>query len=869
MLKNFPDTNFFIKHNSAINLNNYLPYRNNNNNSKKNYKFNELNPIHSERNMNTQRTRNYKTPNREYKSKMVNSSMNLKAFNIPNSLRIPKKTESFFIQNNSNINSNINSNSLLNSVRYISSPLLNQQDYIKNSCISNINNNNNKNNFKKTLILDLDETLVHSAFYPFRTKSDIILNINLDGKNHIIHVLKRPNLDYFLKKVSEIYNIIIFTASLSQYASPLIDILDPKNKFKRLFRENCLKRNGFYIKDLNQIGKNFKDIIIIDNNPISFIMNQDNGLPIMTWYENMNDNELIKLIPLLEYLSNVNDVRPIINQIVNRESNEIDFKIVDNLLLKYDRKIEDDKNYMINGAYNNLDKKEKENNYYKQNILINKEKIDINNINAKNNSFNEKYSYNGNDKIYNFPYNNKQIYYSLSNMSYDEIQNEGYIENNKANLENDYMNIFNGYRKNLIKNKNKMNLFMKTKEIFNFSNNNDNRLIQKENNKQISDDGNSFNKINNNNQFSKDKSENYLKYGINKNNNNYNFIYMSKKNNNLFNDYNNSENIFQTPKDLSSNFCQCDDYEIPKESITINYQEKNRIKQNSFDGINNISSQKIQENNLKDISSYRSNSVINKNKPKNFNLPSNNIYNQNQLYKKPINIKEKNNQGQNIYEAKKIINYDLKEEEENKDEKSIYKSKIEERKERLKEMKRKIEEINRDIKKTEQYYYQTQRKSNKQNKDNIYNNNVKTSRHTFNRMNINYQDENISNEDINPDSYKAQIIDTDINRNDNKENDDLNKRENIFNKKNKYSNINIYRNSKVKYMHENRSEVTHIDDKYIKKKENDFYFQTPNLKKGKFKNSIFKNYANNAINKSNGQINKTSNKNKSENTYIS
>ena len=106
-------------------------------------------------------------------------------------------------------------------------------------------------------------------------------------------------------------------------------------------------------------------------------------------------------------------------------------------------------------------------------------------------------------------------------------------------------------------------------------------------------------------------------------------------------------------------------------------------------------------------------------------MPNNNIYNQNQLYKKPINIKEKNNQNQNISEAKKIINYDLKEEE-NKDEKSSYKSKIEERKERLKEMKRKIEEINRDIKSTEQYYYQTQRKENKQNKENVYNNNVKT-----------------------------------------------------------------------------------------------------------------------------------------------
>ena len=70
-----------------------------------------------------------------------------------------------------------------------------------------------------------------------------------------------------------------------------------------MFRQNCIKKNGFYIKDLNQFGNNFKDIIIIDNNPISFIMNRDNGLPIMTWYENMNDDELIKFIPLLEFLS--------------------------------------------------------------------------------------------------------------------------------------------------------------------------------------------------------------------------------------------------------------------------------------------------------------------------------------------------------------------------------------------------------------------------------------------------------------------------------------------------------------------------------------------------------------------------------------
>ena len=859
MLNNFPNTNFFIKHNSAINLNNYLPYKSNNNKSKKNYKFNDLNPIHSQREMNNPKSRNYETPNRQYNSKMTSASMYLNSLNIYNSFKNQKKTGSFFSQNNSNINSN----SLLNSVRYISSPLIIQQNDYKNSFSSNIINNNNYNNKKKTLILDLDETLVHSAFYPFQKKSDIILKINLDGKNHIIHVLKRPNLDYFLKKVSEFFNIIIFTASLSQYADPLVDILDPEKKFKRMFRENCVKRNGFYIKDLNQIGINFKDIIIIDNNPISFIMNPDNGLPIITWYENMNDNELIKLIPLLEFLSNANDVRPVISQVVNREKNEIDFKIVKNILLNYDRKI-DDENYKNNGAYNNLIMNEKENNYNQNN----KENIDINNIHKKNGLFNKNYSYNGNDKIYNFPYSNKNIYYSLSNMSYDEIQNEGYIENKKDNVDN--MNIFTSYRKNLIKNKNKINLFMKTKEIFNISNNNEKRLIQSENNKKRDND-NGFNK--NNNQFSKEKDgkeSNFLNNGINKNNNNYNCFYRNRKNNynsNISNNNKISENIFQASNYINKNIYKNNEYERRKESLTIDYQGQNHIKDNSLDGINNINSSNKIEKNISNITNSRSNSVVNKNQPKNFNLPKNNIFNQKQLYKKPINIKENNLKNQKINESRKIKNSEQK--EENK-ENNNYKSKIEERKERLREMKRKIDEINKDIKSYELYYNQTQKKNNKQKKEHIYSNNFKTSRYTCNKINIDYQDEKDSNDDINLKSYKAQVMDTDINRNENNENDDLSKRKKELNKNRKYSNINIYRNSKVKYLHENKSDTSNTDNEYLKNKNKNFSFKTPNLKKGKPKNNFFRNYANNIINnKSNGQINISSNQSQSENSYIS
>jgi len=68
---------------------------------------------------------------------------------------------------------------------------------------------------KKTLILDLDETLVHSAFKPFSQRSDILLNVELDRKIHIIHVLKRPGAEEFIERMAKHYEVVIFTASLS------------------------------------------------------------------------------------------------------------------------------------------------------------------------------------------------------------------------------------------------------------------------------------------------------------------------------------------------------------------------------------------------------------------------------------------------------------------------------------------------------------------------------------------------------------------------------------------------------------------------------------------------------------------------------
>ena len=191
---------------------------------------------------------------------------------------------------------------------------------------------------KKTLILDLDETLVHSSMNPFPKCADITLPINFMGRNIFIYVLKRPFLEKFLEEMNLIYDIIIFTASLPEYSEPLLDIIDKNKVIKlRLNRSHCRHYQNIYIKDLKVINRNLKDMIIIDNNPESYLMNKENAIPILTWEDDINDNELIKLIPVLKYLANVDDVRNVINQIVDRNNEKINFNAF-NKLIKISRK---------------------------------------------------------------------------------------------------------------------------------------------------------------------------------------------------------------------------------------------------------------------------------------------------------------------------------------------------------------------------------------------------------------------------------------------------------------------------------------------------------------------------------------------------
>ncbi|KAJ0435547.1 putative protein-serine/threonine phosphatase [Helianthus annuus] len=164
-----------------------------------------------------------------------------------------------------------------------------------------------------TLALDLDETLVHSSL-EHCDDADFTFSVFSSLKEHTVYVKQRPYLRTFLEKVSEMFHIVIFTASQSIYAKKLLDILDPDGTIisRRAYRDSCIFADGSYTKDLTVLGVDLAKIVIIDNSPQVFRLQVNNGIPIKSWFDDPSDCALISLLPFLETLVDAQDVRPII-----------------------------------------------------------------------------------------------------------------------------------------------------------------------------------------------------------------------------------------------------------------------------------------------------------------------------------------------------------------------------------------------------------------------------------------------------------------------------------------------------------------------------------------------------------------------------
>ena len=211
---------------------------------------------------------------------------------------------------------NIFNSSLLSSIVLENNyPNSNQNKILKKRVISPYITNINKK--KYTLILSLDDTIVH-----FKA------NTYINNKG-IVQI--RPGLLEFLENIKNNYEIIVFSSGNQKYSDAIIDSIDEKYKFidYRLYQEHCVIINNDFVKDLSKVGRPIDKMVIVDNMFQNYRLQKDNGINIKSFYgDNSNDKALFYLSKILIKLArDGGDLR----KGIKRYWNEIVFKISSNL----------------------------------------------------------------------------------------------------------------------------------------------------------------------------------------------------------------------------------------------------------------------------------------------------------------------------------------------------------------------------------------------------------------------------------------------------------------------------------------------------------------------------------------------------------
>jgi RNA polymerase II subunit A small phosphatase-like protein len=165
------------------------------------------------------------------------------------------------------------------------------------------------------LVLDLDETLVHASFTPV-DHFDFTFPIVIKGKEYQMYVRKRPFMEEFLAAVAQKFEVVVFTASMTEYASEVLDLIDPTGVLihHRLYRQHCTNTNGLFIKDLSLLGRPLERVVIVDNSPTAFLWHPRNAIQCTSWFDDAFDTELRDTIPLMDELAVAPDVVPVLDE---------------------------------------------------------------------------------------------------------------------------------------------------------------------------------------------------------------------------------------------------------------------------------------------------------------------------------------------------------------------------------------------------------------------------------------------------------------------------------------------------------------------------------------------------------------------------
>ncbi|PKS08351.1 hypothetical protein jhhlp_005295 [Lomentospora prolificans] len=150
-----------------------------------------------------------------------------------------------------------------------------------------------------TLCISLEDMLVHSEW----------------SREHGWRVAKRPGVDYFLRYLSQYYELVLFTSVPSAVALPVIQKLDPFQMIMfPLFREATKYKDGEFVKDLSYLNRDLSKVIILDTNPAHVSAQPENAIILPKWTGDKHNDDLVSLIPFLEYIHTMQygDVRKVL-----------------------------------------------------------------------------------------------------------------------------------------------------------------------------------------------------------------------------------------------------------------------------------------------------------------------------------------------------------------------------------------------------------------------------------------------------------------------------------------------------------------------------------------------------------------------------
>ncbi|EEB13741.1 dullard protein, putative [Pediculus humanus corporis] len=176
---------------------------------------------------------------------------------------------------------------------------------------------------RKVLVLDLDETLIHSHHDGVLrqtvkpgTPADFVLKVTIDRHPVRFFVHKRPHVDFLLDIVSQWYELVVFTASMEIYGAAVADRLDNNRGIlrRRYYRQHCTPDLGSYTKHLSAICGDLSSIFILDNSPGAYRAYPDNAIPIKSWFCDPMDTALLNLLPVLDALRFTQDVRSVLSR---------------------------------------------------------------------------------------------------------------------------------------------------------------------------------------------------------------------------------------------------------------------------------------------------------------------------------------------------------------------------------------------------------------------------------------------------------------------------------------------------------------------------------------------------------------------------